>query len=87
LENKCSQAENVVKSDDCDKIVVARYDHNLAYKMIFLCAIAYSDNVGRYLSRATEVNTFHLVKQVIPGHVLEAPFVLVLLLSLIQKNP
>ena len=64
LVNKCSQAENVVKSDDCGKIVVARYDHNLAYKMIFLCAIAYSDNVGRYLSRATEVNTFHLVKQV-----------------------
>ena len=64
LENKCSQAENIIESNDCSKIVYRRYDNNLAYKMIFLCSIAYSNNVARYLPRATEVNTFHLVKQV-----------------------
>ncbi|XP_028400147.1 lipase ZK262.3-like [Dendronephthya gigantea] len=65
LVNKCSRAENVVKSANCDKIVYARYDKTVAYKLVFLSALAYSPDVAKYLSGASEVKSFHLVKQVI----------------------
>ena len=64
LVNKCSRTENIKDSKDCDKIVYAKYDRNLAYKIIYLCALAYSDDVAKYLTKAREVSTFELVKQV-----------------------
>ena len=64
LVNKCSRTENIVNPDDCDKIVYAKYDKNLAHKMIYLCAFAYSDDVAKYIPKASEVDTFQLVKQV-----------------------
>ncbi|XP_028400226.1 lipase ZK262.3-like [Dendronephthya gigantea] len=65
--NKCSRAENVVNSKDCNKIVQKKYDKNLAYKLVQLCALAYSPDVAKYKTKAEsdEVKTFHLVKQVI----------------------
>ena len=64
LVNKCSKKENIKYSDECDKIVYAKYDNDLAYKMIYLCALAYSDDVAKYIPKANEVSTFELVKQV-----------------------
>ena len=64
LVNKCSRTENIKDSKDCDKIVYAEYDKNVAYKMVYLCALAYSDDVAKYIPKASEVNTFELVKQV-----------------------
>lgn len=64
LVNKCSRTENVKNPADCDKIVYTEYDKNVAYKMIYLCALAYSDDVAKYIPRASEVKTFQLVKQV-----------------------
>ena len=64
LLNKCSRTENIVKPSDCDKIVYAKYDKDIAYKMIYLCALAYADDVAKYIPKASEVNTFQLVKQV-----------------------
>ena len=64
LVNKCSRTENIKNPDDCSKIVYAKYDSNLAYKMIYLCALAYSDDVAKYIPKAKEVNTFKLTKQV-----------------------
>ena len=64
LANKCSITQNIKDSNDCDKIVYAEYDRNLAYKMVYLCSLAYSDNVAKYITKASEVNTFELVKQV-----------------------
>ena len=61
--NKCSKKENIKYSDECDKIVYAKYDNDLAYKMIYLCALAYSDDVAKYIPKANEVSTFELVKQ------------------------
>ena len=49
----------------CNKIVYAKYDKNLAYKLVFLSAFAHSPDVAKYLIGASEVKTFHLVKQVI----------------------
>ena len=62
--NKCSRTEDIKDSENCNKIVYAEYDRNLAYKMIYLCALAYSDDVAKYLPKASEVSTFELVKQV-----------------------
>ena len=64
LVNKCSRTENIKDSKDCDKILYAEYDRNVAYKMVYLCALAYSDDVAKYIPKASEVNTFELVKQV-----------------------
>ncbi len=64
LLNKCSRSENIVNPGDCDGIVYAEYDNNLAYKMIYLCALAYSENVAEYIPKASEVSKFRLVKQV-----------------------
>ena len=64
LVNKCSRTENIVDPRDCDKIVSAEYDRNVALKMTYLCALAYSDDVAKYLPKASDVNTFRLVKQV-----------------------
>ena len=64
LLNKYSRTENIKDSKDRDKIVYAEYDENLAYKMIYLCALAYSDDVAKYIPNASEVNTFELVKQI-----------------------
>ena len=80
LLNKCSRTENIKDSKDCNKTVYAEYDENLAYKMIYLCALAYSDDVAKYLPKASEVNTFELVKQVTmpcPGEALCSGFVAV----------
>ena len=65
LVNKCSRAEYVAYPVSCNKIVHAKYDKNLAYKLVFLSALAYSPDVAKYLSGASELKTFHLVKQVI----------------------
>ena len=64
LVNKCSRTENIKDSNDCDKIVFGEYDSKLALKMTYLCALAYSDDVAKYLPEASEVDTFRLVKQV-----------------------
>ncbi|XP_028403894.1 lipase ZK262.3-like isoform X2 [Dendronephthya gigantea] len=64
LLNKCSRTENIVKPADCDKIIYAKYDKDLAYKMIYLSALAYADDVAKYIPKASDVNTFQLVKQV-----------------------
>ena len=55
LTNKCSRTENVVDPRACSSIVIATYDRSLAYKMVFLSALAYADNVATYIPRATEV--------------------------------
>ena len=65
LVNKCSRAEDVANPVKCNKIVHAKYNKNLAYKLVFLSALAYSPDVAKSLSGASEVKTFHLVKQVI----------------------
>ena len=64
LANECSRAENIINPNDCDTIVHAEYDKHLAYKMIFLSALAYSDDVAKYIPKATEVDKFHLVSQI-----------------------
>ena len=53
--NKCSRTENVVDPKACSSIVTATYNRSLAYKMVFLSALAYEDNVATYIPRATEV--------------------------------
>ena len=65
MANKCSRAEIVVDSADCNKVVHAKYDKDLAYKLVYLCALAYSPDVAKYKTKASEVKTFYLVKQVI----------------------
>ena len=62
--NPCSSSENIVDKHDCSSIVFAKYDRAFAYKMVFLSALAYADNVAKYIPKATEVNSFHLIKQV-----------------------
>ena len=64
LLHKSSTTENIKDPKDCDKIVYAQYDRNVAYKMVYLSALAYSDDVAKYIPKASEVNTFELVKQV-----------------------
>ena len=60
----CSRAENIVNKNDCGSIVSANYDPAVAYKMVFLSALAYADNITTYIPEATEVKTFRLVRQV-----------------------
>ena len=64
--NRCMRRENIVNHRDCDRKVYReyQYDKNLAFKMIQLCALAYSYDVSRYIPKASEVGTFQLVKQV-----------------------
>ena len=62
--NPCSRSQNIVNEADCDSIVSAKYDPAVAYKMVFLSAIAYADNIATYIPKATEVKTFRLVRQV-----------------------
>ena len=62
--NPCSRSENIVNKGSCSSIVTATYDNILAYKMVYHAAVAYADDAAKYLSKAREVNTFRLSKQV-----------------------
>ena len=64
LTNPCSRSENIVDKRACGRIVLPEYGKALAYKMVFLSALAYADNVANYVAKATEVNSFRFVKQV-----------------------
>ena len=65
LVNKCSRTENIKNPDDCSKIVYAKYNSKLAYEMILLSSLAYSDDVAKYMPKQNKVSTFKLKKQVI----------------------
>ena len=63
--NLCCPPQNIVKTENCPKpSLPSSYDQNLSYKMVVLSALAYADNVSVYISKAAEVDTFRLVKQV-----------------------
>ena len=53
--NPCSRTENVVSASACNSIVTPNYDSSLAFKMVYLSALAYTDNVAKKIPRATEV--------------------------------
>ena len=55
LANPCSRTQNIVSASACSSIVTARYDRSLAYKMVYLSALAYADNVANYIPKAKEV--------------------------------
>lgn len=58
LTNPCSSAQNVVSASACSSILIAVYDRSLAYKMVYLSALAYADNSASYISKAREVCIF-----------------------------
>ena len=62
--NPCSTTENIVSASACNSIVTPVYDASLAFKMVYLSALAYADNVANYINRAKQVNSFRLVRQV-----------------------
>ncbi|CAB3980129.1 lipase -like [Paramuricea clavata] len=64
LTNPCSTTEDVVSARTCSSIVNPIYDSSLAFKMVYLSALAYADNVAKYILKATEVASFRLVRQV-----------------------
>ena len=73
--NLCCSSQNIVKTESCPKpSSPPSYDQNLSYKMVFLSALAYADNVSIYISKAAEIDTFRVVKQVTkPCHSLKCP--------------
>ena len=52
--NPCSTTEDVVSAKACSSIVNPIYDSSLAFKMVYLSALAYAD-VAKYIPKATEV--------------------------------
>ncbi|XP_046841494.1 lipase ZK262.3-like isoform X4 [Xenia sp. Carnegie-2017] len=62
--NPCSRTQNIDIPSGCASIVNVNYDKSLAYKMVYLCSLAYADSVSKYIPKATQVKSFHLVKQV-----------------------
>ncbi len=55
LANPCSRTQNVVSASACNAIVTTSYDRSMAFKMVYLSALAYADNVATYIPKATEV--------------------------------
>ena len=58
LANPCPRTENIVRAAACASILTLRYDASLAFKMVYLSALAYADNVANYigLPKASEVS-------------------------------
>lgn len=63
LLNKCSITQNIIDPKKCGQ-VLPEYNAQIAYKMVLLSAVAYSNDATKYLSKAFPSETFESVTQV-----------------------
>ena len=63
--NPCSKTQNIDSPSGCASIVNLNYDRSLAYKMVYLCALAYADSVSKYIPKATQVGCERTTTQMI----------------------